>query len=283
MTLSNRAPRDVTSAILAEIAPNAARLKAATNSNLGRALVVAVNVHLLAIGLFWAISYLTFTPPVTPHSGDPIWETFEWPEATPAPPRLTETPPGGGTPTQVPGAGIVTPVPESQADPDATAAHNEDIAVSRVGPVGPTPNAGDGSTDRPGTAPRRQTPITAGTDAPNVPERRAETPVETQPAAPAFVERSEIAPEIVGGFAAFQASIAYPRFEREARNTGRVTVRFIVGTDGVPGTIEVVRSVSPGLDRAAMDAVRAARFTPGIQNGQAVAVRMTLPVSFEIR
>lgn len=52
MTLPNRAPRDVTTAILAEIAPNAARLEAATNSHLGRALVVAVNVHLLALGVF---------------------------------------------------------------------------------------------------------------------------------------------------------------------------------------------------------------------------------------
>lgn len=158
------------------------------------------------------------------------------------------------------------------------------MAVSRLGPVGPTANAGDGTTEGPGTPPQAQTPSTAGTAPPIVPQPRTETPAETPDVpAPAFVETSEIAPSLVGGFDAFQAGIVYPRFEREAGTEGRVIVRFVVGTDGVPGSIEVVRSVSPGLDRAAADAVRAARFTPGMQNGRPVAVRMTLPVTFRIR
>ena len=51
----------------------------------------------------------------------------------------------------------------------------------------------------------------------------------------------------------------------------------------MPSRLEVVRSVSAGLDRAATDAVAQARFTPGIQNGRPVRVRMTLPVRFTIR
>ncbi len=281
MTLSNRAPRDVTAALLAQIAPNAARLKTATNSTLGRALLVAVNVHLLAIGIFWAVSYATFTPPPP---AEPDWrEIYITPPTGPTPaPRLAAAPPGGGTPARAATSGVVTLVPETQARPEATLARNADDAVSAIGPVGPTPDTGDGTSPGPGTAPQVQTPITAGTTPPTVPPRHAEPAVET-PAAPAFVDRSEIPPALVGGFDAFQAGIAYPRFDREAGVSGRVIVRFIVGTDGVPGSVEVVRSVSPGLDRAALDAVRQARFTPGIQNGRTVAVRMTLPVTFEIR
>ncbi len=281
MTLSNRAPRDVTAALLAQIAPNAARLKAATNSNLGRALLIAVNVHLLAIGIFWAVSYATLTPP--PPAEAPWREIFLAPPTGPAPaPHLSEQRPSGGAPARAATAGLITPVPEAQARPDASVPHNADIAVSDVGPVGPTPNAGGDPMMDSGGEPPARTPITAGTIPPVIPPRRADPAVET-PEAPAFVERSEIAPALVGGFDAFQAGIAYPRFDREAGVSGQVIVRFIVGTDGVPGTVEVVRSVSPGLDRAAMDAVRHARFTPGVQNGRSVAVRMTLPVTFAIR
>ena len=278
MTLSTRAPRDVTASILAEIAPNAARLKEATNSHLGRALLVAVNVHLLALGIFWAVSYASYTEPVVEK---PFTGSFLPPESLPTPPSRNETPPGGGTPTRAAGTGIVTPVPDTRARPDATTATQSDMAVSTVGPVGPTASAGDGTPAGIGRTPRRPGAPTSGLIPPPIPPHHVDSLAEVSQ--PSFVDRAEIAPELVGGFAAFQAGIAYPRFEREAGNAGRVVVRFIVGTDGVPGSIEVVRSVSPGLDRAAMDAVRGARFTPGIQNGQAVAVRMTLPVTFQIR
>ncbi len=70
--------------------------------------------------------------------------------------------------------------------------------------------------------------------------------------------------------------------EQRARIEGRVIVRFVVGADGRTSNVEVVRSVSPGLDRAAVQAVQRARFEPGKQNGQAVPVRQTLPVTFRI-
>ncbi|HEX8298812.1 MAG TPA: energy transducer TonB [Rubricoccaceae bacterium] len=96
------------------------------------------------------------------------------------------------------------------------------------------------------------------------------------------LEFSEVTPELIGGLAAFQRTIVYPAADREAGNEGLVVVRFIVRDDGIPVAVEVARSASPGLDSAAVTAVRAARFVPGRQDGQTVNVRMALPVRFRI-
>ena len=108
--------------------------------------------------------------------------------------------------------------------------------------------------------------------------------IEDAPPPPAGpLEFSEVQPVLIGGIERLQSGIEYPDFERRAGTEGRVIVRFVVSPSGVPSDIEVVRRVSPGLDQAAVQAVQRARFEPGQQNGQAVAVRFTLPVTFRIR
>jgi len=107
-------------------------------------------------------------------------------------------------------------------------------------------------------------------------------PPPASPPPPAILEFSEVSPVLIGGIERLQQGIQYPDMEQRARIEGRVIVRFIVGADGRTSAVEVVRSVSPGLDRAAVQAVQRARFEPGKQNGQAVPVRQTLPVTFRI-
>jgi TonB family protein len=92
----------------------------------------------------------------------------------------------------------------------------------------------------------------------------------------------EVSPELIGGLNALQQSVVYPDADRRAGNEGRVMLRFVISEKGLPYDVHVVRGVSPGLDAAAIRAVQQARFTPGQQNGRAVAVRFTLPVLFRI-
>ena len=94
-----------------------------------------------------------------------------------------------------------------------------------------------------------------------------------------ILEFSEVQPTLVGGIERLQQSIQYPDFELRNGIEGRVIVSFVVDEDGVPWDVSVARGVSLGLDGAAVEAVRAARFTPGEQNGRPVAVRFTLPVT----
>ena len=95
-----------------------------------------------------------------------------------------------------------------------------------------------------------------------------------------ILDFSEVQPVLIGGIERLQAGIEYPDFERRNGIEGRVIVSFVVDGDGVPWDVAVARGVSLGLDEAAVEAVRAARFTPGEQNGRPVAVRFTLPVTF---
>lgn len=101
------------------------------------------------------------------------------------------------------------------------------------------------------------------------------------PAGP--LEFSEVSPEIIGGLPALQQNVPYPDFDLRAGTQGTVSVRFVVTPEGRAENVEVVRSVSPGLDAAAIAGVQRTRFTPGRQDGQAVSVRMTVPVRFTIR
>ncbi len=73
----------------------------------------------------------------------------------------------------------------------------------------------------------------------------------------------------------------YPRLQKEAGIQGIVFVQFVVSEDGTTRDIEVARSADDdALDAAAVAAVRAARFRPGMKDGEIVAVKYILPIHF---
>ena len=270
---------DTYEAALSQIAPNASRLKRGYNRNLGRALLAAVNLHLLLLAGYWIATYATATPAPENEGEVVIKGIYVDPPLENAP----DEPVTGGLPPSGPDAGTPTPVPDVLAEPDATVETQEQLAEPGLG------DAGQPSTDRDGTgetggAPNLLVPpvVQDPVEPTSEPPTRIEETVETPPAAE-VLSFSEVSPELIGGMGAFQAGIEYPEFERRVGTSGRVIVRFVVDEAGLPSQIEVVRSVSPGLDRAAVRAVEGARFTPGRQNGRAVKVRFTLPVSFRIQ
>lgn len=64
--------------------------------------------------------------------------------------------------------------------------------------------------------------------------------------------------------------------------SGRVVVQFIVDTNGAVVEPKVVRSVSPKLDQAALDAVKGMpKWEPGKLNGKPVRVKYNIPINFE--
>lgn len=79
-------------------------------------------------------------------------------------------------------------------------------------------------------------------------------------------------------------NIKYPAVAEENGVQGRVIVRFVVGKDGSISNASVVRSVDPSLDKEALRVVKAMpRWIPGKQNGAAVPVWFTLPVTFQLQ
>lgn len=78
-------------------------------------------------------------------------------------------------------------------------------------------------------------------------------------------------------------SLEYPMVAREAGIQGTVEVLFVVEPNGRTAEARVVKSVHPLCDEAALQAIRNAIFRPGRINGQPVAVRVRLPIRFEIK
>lgn len=74
----------------------------------------------------------------------------------------------------------------------------------------------------------------------------------------------------------------YPRDALRAGISGEVVIRIDVGVDGVPASMEIVRSSrNRSLDRAALQAVRKWRFAPATRNGTPIAVSVQQTVSFD--
>ena len=77
---------------------------------------------------------------------------------------------------------------------------------------------------------------------------------------------------------------SYPSYEKEAEIQGKVYVRFVVEKDGSITNADVVRKVSPGLDKLARTTVEGMpKWTPGKQGGKPVRMWFTLPVSFQLQ
>lgn len=78
-------------------------------------------------------------------------------------------------------------------------------------------------------------------------------------------------------------NIKYPDEAKKKGTQGRVFVRFTIDYKGNVKDPEIVRSVDPLLDKAALDVISACpQWSPGSQGGKPVNVGMTLPISFTL-
>ncbi len=116
-------------------------------------------------------------------------------------------------------------------------------------------------------------------------EPPVERPVEVEQKVFTSVEQM---PQFPGGEAALmkflQSHINYPPMAAENNVQGRVVVQFVVEKNGNIGEVKVVRSVDKDLDKEAVRVCKSLpKFTPGRQNGQAVPVWFTLPVTFKLQ
>ena len=104
---------------------------------------------------------------------------------------------------------------------------------------------------------------------------------------PEFFDVVEQMPEYPGGpsalFEYLAKNIRYPESAEKAGIQGRVIATFVVMKDGSISNVKVVKSVSPELDTEALRVLSAMpNWTPGMQNGKAVNVKYTVPISFAL-
>lgn len=95
-------------------------------------------------------------------------------------------------------------------------------------------------------------------------------------------------PQFPGGpqalFEYLSTHIKYPVVAEENGVQGRVIVTFVVERDGSITDVKVAKSVDPSLDKEAQRVVKSMpNWIPGKQNGAAVRVKYTVPVTFRLQ
>ena len=95
-------------------------------------------------------------------------------------------------------------------------------------------------------------------------------------------------PEFPGGPAEMMKflgeNVRYPEAAHKAGIQGRVIVNFVVEADGTISNVKVVKKVSDDLDGEAIRLVGSMpKWEPGMQNGEAVRVEYTMPVTFKLQ
>ena len=95
-------------------------------------------------------------------------------------------------------------------------------------------------------------------------------------------------PEFPGGMKELMTylkdNIKYPKAAQDKKVQGRVIVQFVVEKDGTPTEFNVLRSVDPDLDAEALRVLgEMPKWKPGMQKGQVVRVKYTVPVTFRLQ
>lgn len=92
----------------------------------------------------------------------------------------------------------------------------------------------------------------------------------------------EDAPMLLGGLDELQRRIQYPEIAKRAGVEGRVFLQFVVDQEGNVVDPQVIRGIGAGCDEEALRALQTMKFVPGVQSGERVNVKMSLPVTFRL-
>lgn len=98
-----------------------------------------------------------------------------------------------------------------------------------------------------------------------------------------IVDFLPIMPTIIGGQEALYSKIKYPKIAQNIGIEGRVHVQFIIDKQGKVIDPEIIRGVHPELDAEVLRVIKLVRFSPGVQNGTLVKVKMVQSVNFKLK
>jgi protein TonB len=213
--------------------------------------------------LFEPAPPMSDTTPAASHDGVPASAEPALPEPALPEPALPAPPPPA--------------VPEGAAPPPA---------LPKQEPAPPAPPMAE---PRPTPAPAAERPAAARTRSATRPRPAPASPhppAETRPAAGASADSATIAPLVpprpVAGMETNRAP-TYPEAARRRGEQGRVMLRVSVSADGTPLDVSVAAtSGHPGLDSAAVSAVRQWRFIPAVRAGTPEQAVAEIPIRFRL-
>ena len=109
------------------------------------------------------------------------------------------------------------------------------------------------------------------------------------PPPPPVIDEPLIGPPIedmpvpVGGFEAIYKKLIYPEKEEKAGIQGRVFIYVLISKHGTVLETKVLKSVSPGLDQAAVDAIKAVEWIPAKERDKPVSRWVAVPIDFKLK
>ena len=90
-------------------------------------------------------------------------------------------------------------------------------------------------------------------------------------------------PGIIAPVLIKEAKPVYTKAAKDAGIQGKVPLECVVLPDGTVADVKVVKSLDPGLDEAAVKAMKKWTFKPGTKDGQPVAIRIEVEMTFSLR
>jgi len=218
---------------------------------MSRNAVIAGSVVLLHLAGLWALQSGLLRKAAEVIVPAEVLSEFITPPAPPAPPVPPPPKPAPPPPPKpAPKAPAPRPAPMPVAIPDPT----------------PAPNAPTGVTTPQPPAPPIEAPVAPPAPPPAPPAPPAPPKIELPSSDAAYLNNPRP---------------TYPAISKRLGEQGKVVLRVLIGTDGLPQKVEINKSSGfDRLDRQAQDAVMRWRFVPGKRNGVPETMWNLVPVNF---
>ena len=92
---------------------------------------------------------------------------------------------------------------------------------------------------------------------------------------------AETMPTPVGGMEAVVKKITSMGMIRDVSVSGKVYMLVYINEQGDVDDAKVVKGIGGGCDEAAIEAIKRSKFTPALNGGKKVKVKMTLAIAFK--
>ena len=93
---------------------------------------------------------------------------------------------------------------------------------------------------------------------------------------------AQVMPEPKDGLQSIYSKIKYPSDAQKAGVEGKVYLLIYIDDQGNVDDVKVLKGLGAGCDEAAVAAVKDTKFTPGKDNGAAIKVKLSLPITFKL-
>jgi protein TonB len=93
---------------------------------------------------------------------------------------------------------------------------------------------------------------------------------------------AQVMPEPKDGLESIYSKIKYPDEAQKAGVQGKVYLLIYINESGGVDDVKVIKGIGAGCDEAAINAVKNTKFNPGKDNGVAVKVKLSLPITFKL-